>query len=58
LSIDESQGKVLVAFDDETPESPFYYLADIETGEVAELDVDPKFYSRSIYGNGQFVILE
>jgi hypothetical protein len=58
LSIDESQGKVLVAFDDETPESPFYYLADIETGEVTELDVDPKFYSRSIYGNGQFFILE
>lgn len=58
LSIDESQGKVLVTFEDDTPESPFYYLADIDTDEVVELDVDPGFYSSSIYGNGQFFILQ
>lgn len=58
LSIDESQGKVLVVFRDETPGSPFYYLADMVTGDIVELDVDPAFFSRSIHGNGQFLILE
>jgi hypothetical protein len=58
LTIDESQGKVLITFRDDTPESPFYYLADIATGDVIELDVDPAFFSKSIYGNGQFCILE
>ena len=57
LSIDESQGKVLVSFRDNTPESPFYYLADIATGDIVELDIDPAFFSKSIYGNGQFLIL-
>ena len=58
LSIDESQGKVLVSFQDNTPESPFYYLSDTATGDIIELDVDPAFFSNSIYGNGQFLILD
>ena len=58
LSIDESGGKVLVSFRDNTPESPFYYLADIATGDITELDIDPAFFSKSIYGNGQFLILD
>ena len=57
LSIDESQGKVLISFRDNTPESPFFYLADIVTGDIVELDVDPGFFSTTIHGNGQFFIL-
>ena len=57
MSVDESQGKVLISFRDNTPESPFYYLADIVTGDIVELEVDPAFFSNSIYGNGQFLIL-
>jgi hypothetical protein len=58
LSIDESQGKVLVSFRDNTPESPFYYLSDTASGDIIELDVDPAFFSKSKYGNGQFIILD
>ena len=58
LAIDESQGKVLLSFQDETPESPFYYLKDIDTEEITELEIEPSFFSKSILGNGQFVILK
>lgn len=57
-SIDESQGKVLIVFTDDTQESPYYYLADLTTDEVVELDVNDAFFSTLIYGNGQFVILD
>jgi len=57
-SIDESQGKVLIVFTDNTRESPYYYMADLTTGEIIELDVDDAFFSTLIYGNGQFVILD
>ncbi len=58
LSIDESDGKVLLTFRDDTPESPFYYLADIASGDVVEMDIESAFFSNSIYGNGQFIILD
>jgi hypothetical protein len=58
VSIDESQGKMLIVYRDNTPESPFYNLVDIETNEIVELDVDPAFLSGLIYGNGQFYILK
>ncbi len=58
LAIDESQGKILVSFQDETPESPFYYLQDIASGDITEADVEPAFFSKSKLGNGQFVILD
>ena len=58
LTIDESQGIILVSFQDETPESPFYYLYDIASDDITEVDVDPSFFSRSKLGNGQFVILD
>jgi hypothetical protein len=58
LSIDESQGKVLLAFEDDTPESPFYYLSDLSSDETIELDIDPGIFSKSKLGNGQFVILK
>jgi hypothetical protein len=57
-SIDESQGKVLIVFTDSTPESPYYYLADLTTDEIVELDVNDAFFSTLIHGNGQFVILD
>ncbi|UCD09543.1 MAG: hypothetical protein JSU79_02570 [Dehalococcoidales bacterium] len=58
LSVDESNGKVLVTFKDNTPESPFYYLADMHTDEIEELDIEPAFFSTLINGNGQFLIIE
>ncbi len=58
LTIDESQGKVLITFNDDTPESPLYYLTDLVDGDVVELDIDSGFYSRLKNGNGQFIILE
>jgi hypothetical protein len=58
LTIDESQGKILLSFQDETPESPFYYLLDIASDDIIEVDVDPAFFSRSKLGNGQFVVLD
>ncbi|OGO18876.1 MAG: hypothetical protein A2Z15_09365 [Chloroflexi bacterium RBG_16_50_11] len=58
LAIDESDGKLLVSFQDETPESPFYYLQDIASGDITEVDVEPAFFSKSKLGNGQFVILD
>jgi hypothetical protein len=57
-SIDESQGKVLIVFTDTTPESPYYYLADLATDEITELDVNDAFFSTLIHGNGQFMILD
>jgi hypothetical protein len=57
-SVDESQGKVLLVITDDTPESPLYVMADLATGEISELGVDPAFFSSLIYGNGQFLILE
>ena len=57
ISVDDSGGKVLLAFKDETPESPFYYLSDVTTGDIEELEVESAFFSKSIFGNGQFVIL-
>lgn len=57
-SIDESQGKVLIVVTDSTPESPYYYLADLVTNEIAELDVNDAFFSTLIHGNGQFMILD
>lgn len=57
-SIDESQGKVLIVFTDSTPDSPYYYLADLTTDEIVELDVNDAFFSTLIHGNGQFVILD
>ena len=58
LTVDESDGKVLVTFKDNTPESPFYYLADMYTDEIEELDIDPAFFSSLIRGNGQFLIID
>jgi hypothetical protein len=58
LTVDESDGKVLVTFKDNTPESPFYYLADMYTDEIEELDIDPAFFSSLIHGNGQFLIID
>ncbi len=58
LAIDESQGKVLISFQDETPESPFYFLKDIASGDITEVDVEAAFFSKSKLGNGQFVILD
>ena len=58
LTVDESQGKVLITFNDDTPESPLYYLTDLVDGDVVELDIDSGFYSRLKNGNGQFIILE
>jgi hypothetical protein len=57
IAIDESQGKVLVSFQDDTPESPFYYLQEISSVDITEVDVEPAFFSKSKLGNGQFVIL-
>ncbi|MFC1946481.1 hypothetical protein ACFLXY_01025 [Chloroflexota bacterium] len=58
LSIDESNGKVLITFKDNTPESPFYYLADMYTDEIEELDIEKAFFSNLINGNGQFLIID
>lgn len=58
LTVDESQGKVLITFNDDTPESPLYCLTDLVDGDVVELDIDSGFYSRLKNGNGQFIILE
>lgn len=58
LTVDESDGKVLVTFKDNTPESPFYYLADMYTDEIEELDIEPAFFSSLINGNGQFLIVD
>jgi len=58
LTIDESQGKVLIVFRDDTTESPSYYLVDLATNDLTELDIDRSFFSNSVYGNGQFCILE
>lgn len=57
-SIDESQGKLLVVYTDDTPESPFYVLVDLVTGKIEDLDVDPAFYSTLVNGNGQFLVLD
>ena len=58
ISIDESQGKVLVISVDSSPESPFYNLVDLENGTIMELDVDPAFLSSYTKGNGQFYVLD
>jgi hypothetical protein len=58
LTVDESNGKVLITFKDTTPESPFYYLADLYTDDIEELDIDPAFFSSLINGNGQFMIID
>ncbi|MBN2074219.1 MAG: hypothetical protein JW762_01580 [Dehalococcoidales bacterium] len=58
LTVDESNGKVLITFKDNTPESPFYYLADMYTDEIEELDIEPAFFSSLINGNGQFLIVD
>lgn len=58
VSIDESQGKVLIIYRDSSPESPFYNLVDLATDEIVELDVDPAFLSTYVFGNGQFRILD
>ncbi len=57
ISVDDSGGKVLLTFKDDTPESPFFYLSDIDSGEVTELDADPAFYSGSSVAGGQFIVL-
>ena len=57
-SVDESQGKVLVMHTDNTPESPFYYLADLSTDEITELDIDHAFFQALSHGNGQFCVLK
>jgi len=58
LTVDESNGKVLITFKDSTPESPFYYLADMYTDEIEELDIEPAFFSTLKNGNGQFLITD
>ena len=57
FTVDESNGKVLVTFKDNSPESPFYYLADMYTDGIEELDIEPAFFSSLIHGNGQFIII-
>lgn len=58
IEIDESQGKVLVVFRAGEPYVPYYYLYDMESKNLEQLDIDPRLYSTSIYGNGQFYITE
>ena len=58
VSVDESQGKVLIVFTDETPESPFYYLADLATGDLVDLNIDGAFLRGLNHGDGQFCILD
>ena len=57
-SVDESQGKVLIIHTDDSSESPFYYLADLVTDELTELDLDKAFFSGLVNGDGQFVVLD
>ena len=57
-SVDDSQGKVLIVNSEDNPNRTFYYsLADPETDEIVDLDVDSSFYGGLSNGDGQFLML-
>ena len=58
VSIDESNGVVLVVSTDDSPDSPFYTTVNLVTDEIADLEIDKGFFSNLIYGAGQFLVLE
>ena len=59
ISVDDSQGMILIMYSDDIPDRHFFYsLVDIATGTITEYELDKAFFKGLKNGNGQFFILE